>query len=389
MKLRLCLLLAAISFALCAMPVETARRPRYGGTLRIEIGASISSLDPGIAGANPDEADAKKQVDALIYERSDPSGTWELTGPFRISEWQPGKHLTLAANDDYRAGRPFVDEVVIQMGRTARDRVVDLELNQADFAEIPAEQARRAADRGIRVSASKPDELLAFVFVSGGAAPEDARAREAIARAVDRASIVNFILQKEGEPAGGLLPQWSSGTAFLFPTAADAPGAKELWEQILPSPKIVLGYDSGDSLEQIVAERIAVNAREAGISLVVQAIQPSAAATAGSAGTNIGAPIDARLLRWQMPSPQPREALMGLQQTLIAFGNADPGPLPDRALAEQVFDRQQTMLSGYRIVPLVWLPHVYGLGARVRDWQPPGPGQNWPLADVWIEGETK
>ena len=89
--------------------------------------------------------------------------------------------------------------------------------------------------------------------------------REAIALSIDRAAIVNFILQKEGEPAGGLLPQWSSGTAFLFSTAADPVHAKELSAQIVPAPKIVLGYDSGDSLEQAVAERIVVNAREAGI----------------------------------------------------------------------------------------------------------------------------
>ena len=97
-----------------------------------------------------------------------------------------------------------------------------------------------------------------------------ARVREALALSIDRAAIVNFILQKEGEPAGGLLPQWSSGTAFLFSTAADPVHAKELSAQIVPAPKIVLGYDSGDSLEQAVAERIAVNAREAGIQLIAQ-----------------------------------------------------------------------------------------------------------------------
>jgi hypothetical protein len=37
-------------------------------------------------------------------------------------------------------------------------------------------------------------------------------------------------------------------------------------------------------------------------------------------------------------------------------------------------------------VPLVWLPHVYGLSARVRDWVAPGPGESWPLADVWLDG---
>lgn len=350
------------------------------------MGAAVGALDPSVAAANSEEAAAKQQIDALVYERGKSGGAWELTGPFRISEWQPGKFLSLVANNDYHDGRPFVDAIEIQMGRPARDRLVDIELNKIDFAEIPPEQARRAGERGIRVSASQPDELLAFVFVAGGQAAEDARMREAIARSVDRVSLVNFILQKEGEPTGSLLPQWSSGMAFLFPTAADITRAKELSQQIAPSQKIVLGYDSGDLLEQNVAERIVVNAREAGISLAVQPIQQTSDAT-GAVGS--AEKIDARLVRWSMPSPHPLEAFMKLQTDLISIGNADPGPLSGRASSKEIYDREQVLLDGYRVVPLVWLPHVFALSSRVRDWQAPEPGQTWALADVWLEGDTQ
>jgi peptide/nickel transport system substrate-binding protein len=386
MKLRLCLLLAGISAFLAAGSVETARRPRYGGTLRVEIGAAVSALDPSVAAANSEEAAAKQQIDALIYERGKSADAWELTGPFRISEWQPGKFLSLIANNDYHDGRPFVDAIEIQMGRTAHDRLVDIELNKIDFAEIPPEQTRRAAERSIRVSASQPDELLALVFVAGSPATEDAHVREAIARSVDRVSLVNFILQKEGEPTGSLLPQWSSGTAFLFTTAADPARAKELSQQIPPSQKIVLGYDSGDSLEQNVAERIVVNAREAGISVAIQPIQQASDAANAAGGVER---IDARLVRWSMPSPRPLESLMKLQTDLIVFGNADPGPLSGRSSSKEIYDREQVLLDGYRVVPLVWLPHVFALSSRVRDWQAPEPGQTWALADVWLEGDAQ
>jgi len=382
--------LAAISLAICvmfaALHAGSARRPRYGGTLRVEMGAPVSALDPSVAAVNSEEAAAKQQIDALIYERSKPSAMWGLTGPFRISEWQPGKFLSLIANNDYHEGRPFVDAIEIQMGRTAHDRLVDIELNKIDFAEIPPEQARRAAERSIRVSASRPDELLSIVFVAGSPVAEDARVREAIARSVDRTSLVNFILQKEGDATGSLLPQWSSGTAFLFSTAADPARAKELLQQIPPSQKIVLGYDSGDSLEQNVAERIVVNAREAGISVAIQPIQQTSDAANAAGGAE---KIDARLVRWSMPSPRPLEALMKLQTDLIAFGNADPGLLSGRATSKEIYDREQVLLDGYRVVPLVWLPHVFALSSRVRDWQAPEPGQTWALADVWLEGDTQ
>jgi hypothetical protein len=397
MKLRLFLFLAAISVVLAAIsaPLRPARRPRYGGTLRVEIGAIVHSLDPSVAAANPEEADAKNELDALLYDRRSEDGTFvgaAGSGAFRLSAWEAGKSAVFAANEDYRAGRPFVDSIEIQMGRSTHERLLDLELNKADFAQIPAELARQAADHGVRVSASQPDELLALIFLKGRTATENARVREAITRCIDRAAIVNFILQKEGEPAGGLLPQWSSGTAFLFPTETDARGAKEIWSQMSPSPKLVLGYDSADTLEQSVAERIVVNAKEAGISLVSRAIPNpgTASAHAGSEalrGDTIH--VDARLIRLRMPSPMPRVALAAFIDVLGTLDGIEARPLPENASPEDIYNAERSIISGGRVVPLVWMPQVYGLSARVRDWKQPAAGESWPLANVWLDTMTE
>jgi len=254
--------------------------------------------------------------------------------------------------------------------------LVDLELGTADFAEIPPEQARRAGERGVRVSASKPQELVALAFTPGHAVGDDVRARQALSQSIDRAAIVNFILQKEAEPAGGLLPQWSNGTAFLFPTAADSVAARELWLQIASSPRIALGYDSGDSLEQAIAERIAVNVRDAGITLSTEAISQAAN-------------YDVRLMRLPMKSSRPRDALAGWVESLAPVSGLDKAPLPANASAEQIYGRERDIVSSYRVVPLVWLPRVYGLGSRVRDWKSPDAGEGWPLADVWLEQDSQ
>ncbi|HTP44772.1 MAG TPA: hypothetical protein VMJ13_09405, partial [Candidatus Acidoferrum sp.] len=170
-------------------------------------------------------------------------------------------------------------------------------------------------------------------------------------------------------------PQWSSGTAFLFSTAADPVHAKELWAQIVPAPKIVLGYDSGDSLEQAVAERIAVDAREAGIQVAAEGVHP-AGATA----------VSCRLVRMRMQSKQPAVALENFIDVLAGSTKIETAALPEAATPEGVYDRERAIVSSYRVVPLVWMPRVYGLSARVRDWTPPGPGEGWPLADVWLDG---
>src|SRR5271155_2919062 len=269
--------IAGMTFA--AMPARSSRRPRHGGTLRVEIGAAVASLDPDVIAATAEEAAAKLQIDSLIFDHRDADG--EFAGA-------AGKRAVLAANEEFREGRPFVEGIDIAMGRGAHERLVDLELSKTDLAEIAPQDARRAAEQGVRVSVSQPDELLALVFVPPNAGPNAASARTssqvagpALSLAIDRVAIVNFILQKTGEAAGGLLPQWSSGTAFLFPaaapTAADLTHAKELWKEIAPSGALVLGYDSADPLEESVAERIVVNAKEAGMAVRAQAISGAGA----------------------------------------------------------------------------------------------------------------
>ena len=427
---RLAAISALLLVAFAALPARSARRPRYGGTLRVGIGASVASVDPDVAVARPEEAAAKAQIDALIFDHRDADGTFAGvagSGPFRVTSWEMGKRAVLTANEGFREGRPFVDSIEIAMGRGEHERLVDLELNKTDLAEIAPQDARRAAEQGVRVSVSQPDELLALVFVGGSTRPNAAGAAsapstgkvsgqaagqrnasangaarggaaeqamgQALSLAIDRVAIVNFILQKTGEAAGGLLPQWSSGTAFLFPavapTAADLEHAKELWKEIAAAGPLLLGYDSADPLEQSVAERIVVNAKEVGMAVRAQAIAGAGAGNSRGGALQAGH-LDVELVRWRMTSPLPGAALRDFFSQIYAgpLAGVEPGAFPEAPSPEDIYKQQRTVLSTYRVVPLVWLPQVYGLSARVRDWKAPGPGENWPLADVWLDAET-
>ncbi len=405
---RLAVISALTALAFTALPARSARRPRHGGTLRVEIGAAVGSLDADVTAATPEEAAAKWQIDSLIYDHRDADGTFAGaagSGPFRVTLWETGKRAVLAAHEGFREGRPFVDAVEIAMGRTAHERLVDLELSKTDLAEIAPQDARRAAEQGVRVSVSQPDELLALVFgwnrgecdrpsdASRSATAGLKRWEKALSLAIDRVAIVNFILQKTGEAAGGLLPQWSSGTAFLFPaaapTAADLTRAKELWKEIAAAGPLVLGYDSADPLEQSVAERIVVNAKEAGMAMRAQAIPGAGAGNSRGAALQ-AARVDVELLRWRMTSPLPGEALKDFLARIYTgpLDGIQAGTFPETPSPEDIYKQQRAVLSTYRVVPLVWLPQVYGLSAPVRDWKAPGPGENWPLADVWLDRDA-
>ena len=127
MKLRSSLLLAVSSAGLAsclvALPATTARRPRYGGTLRVEVGATVSSLDPAVAAANTGEDAVKGELDSLIYGVRDADGTFRGAGPFHVTGFEAGKRAVLEATEDYRLGRPFVDSIEITMARAGGERV--------------------------------------------------------------------------------------------------------------------------------------------------------------------------------------------------------------------------------------------------------------------------
>jgi MarR-like DNA-binding transcriptional regulator SgrR of sgrS sRNA len=285
------------------------------------------------------------------------------SGPFRIAEWQPGKRARLAANDDYWGGRPFVDAVELSMGRAYRDQSIDLELGKTDVAELAIEDARRGVERGLRTWTSAPVELLALVFERGRASVEDARLRQAVALAIDRAAIHGVLLQRQGELSGALLPQWLTGYAFLFPTARDLDRSRDRVALIQPVPRVALSYDPGDPLARLLAERIALNAREAGVVLQVAP----------------GGKADVRLARVRLSSLDAAQALADLA---AVFGI--PWQAPSGGAPEVLFPAEQKLLDDYRVVPLFHVPQILGLSPRLRNWDPL-PWGDWRLENVWLE----
>lgn len=297
-----------------------------------------------------------------------PEGSLVGTGPFRVARFDAGRHATLAAFDDYWGGRPYVDSIEIEMGRSTREQFVDLQVGKADIVEMAPNEMRAAAERGTRTWISAPVEVLALVFGQGRAA-EDARLREAVALSIDRGAIYNVLLQRQGAITGALQPQWLSGYAFLFPSRMDLARARQLAAEVPAGDRTLpLAYDPADSLTRIIAERIAVNARDAGITLQVTN-QPRG---------------ELRLARARFSSADAARALVELAS---ALGLAEPRVSDPRP--ESLYNAERALLEGFRVVPLFDLQDAYGVGPRVRLWLSGGMGRmgNLRLADVWLEGD--
>jgi peptide/nickel transport system substrate-binding protein len=287
------------------------------------------------------------------------------TGPYSISQWDSGKRLTLAARDDYWNGRPFLDGIEVEMGKNLRDQMISLDVGKEDLIEIAPEQAHHAGMENRRVESSNPAELMALVFARDPQSPDEARLRQTLAMSIDRGSLSKVLFQGGAEPAGGLLPNWMTGYGFLFRTDVDPSRAHQPRGDSPQSSPWSLGYDASDPTARVVAERVALNARDAGLT-----IQP----------TTTGSP-DVRLIRAALSSLDDRIALASLAMTAGL-----PSPKSTGDSMEDLYSAESAILNSQRIIPLLHIRTASGIGRTVRNWSADRDGV-WRLDEVWLAVE--
>lgn len=313
------------------------------------------------------------------------------TGPFGVKEFQPGERAVLSANEDYWGGRPYPDSLEFQMGATLREQLLERQLGPYTAAELALDQLRGFDNSSQNVVLSRPSDLLVLVFLQqdgiatsgkSGRNPVDSRVREALAKAVNRAAISNFLLQKRGTPASGLLPQWLTGYEFLLPGGMDLQRARELRADaaslIIISP-IALAYDFSDPLAKLVAERIALDAREAGI-----VVQPYGESHVNSRQARTSLHADAVLLRVPLPSLEPSVALAALVQDL-GLGADTAAAALSAPSPEDLFELEQKNLADFRLLPIAHIPQALWLNSTSHNWQQT-PAGAWVLDQLWVEG---
>jgi hypothetical protein len=405
-----CLLLAASSLG--------AQRPRYGGTLVIETRhptfAPLPSLtgdtlvrlgegqrlEPGLATSwsrdaarrrwrfelRPDvrlhdgslltpaavaEAlaihKATASDNAIVIESASDTLPAELarlpaaipgSGRFRRTEPGTPDKIVLTAHDRHWGGRPFLDSADIYLSRPWKEQLNDYESGKADIVEVSPVDFRRQAQRGRRGWASQPVDLLALVFARNRPTVQEERVRLGVALAVDRPPMLNVILQKLGEVTGGFVPQWMSGYGFLFPADRDAVRARRLLQ---PPPVLVLNVDAADPALRAVADRIALDVREAG-GLV--RVQP------GTGG-------DFSLVR-------ARGSVWSAADALEAYGLALQLPVARPVGLEAAYEAERKLLEGTWVVPLVHVSETYAISDQLKNWRG-AVAAGWGLEDVWLE----
>ena len=126
------------------------------------------------------------------------------TGPFRITEFVSGDHVTAERNERYRvAGRPYLDRVIFRFVSSVEVAKLQLRAGEVDAAGSlsEADAAELEADPQIRVTSvpSPAVETLAFNLMRPGSADPhpvlgDVAVRRALVLATPKALIVDKLL---------------------------------------------------------------------------------------------------------------------------------------------------------------------------------------------------
>jgi len=260
-------------------------------------------------------------------------------GPFVISEWIPGDHLTVVRNPIYfRAyqGLPHLDEITFRFIPNPTTLAEELLVGRCDVATHEAAEAVRAAlpDPPEVETLSVYDarwELMAF-----GISPapdyerpdlfEDVRVRQGIAQCIDRQAIAEQVAKPPARVLHSYLPSehplyagdelsvWEHDPvagATLLGAAGwrddDADGVREAHG--IPNipddaPFQIVYHTTGSPLRVQTAQLIQTSLAECGIQLEVEILPPDTLFAPGPEGVLFGRRFDLAQFSWRaVPDP--------------------------------------------------------------------------------------
>ncbi|MET0772319.1 MAG: ABC transporter substrate-binding protein [Candidatus Limnocylindrales bacterium] len=208
------------------------------------------------------------------------------TGPYKLVSFTPGESVVLEANDAYWGGRPNVRNLTINIIADEQARLLALQDGTLDGSfYVPIGQADQWEQTGATVL-SVPALAIQTLTMNVTKPPfDDIHARRAMWYLPDREGIVQAVLQGRGRAANAINPpeMWAGvltpeevtefyGT-LLPPEFSIEKAREELAQSATPDGFTVDLKIPADSSElSQVAQSLAANAAQVGITINVQAI---------------------------------------------------------------------------------------------------------------------
>lgn len=332
------------------------------------------------------------------------------TGPFKFTRWAPRKNIVLAANEEYWAGRPMVDQVEVVFDLRPRDHLRALRENKIDFAEItePSDWTGelRTPEFLEKFESGVLDEnVLTLVAWNNQKKPlDDKRVRQALTMALDRPRIIEDVLVGAARPVSGpFFPTLWGADPNIAPLPYDIARANALLDEAKLPKKgahrfavelLVQDNFRGSTVYDGMLAIFRNDMEKIGVDLVIRYLPRSELVE-----RLILHNFDAVLFRWtsDIPDPDPYALLHSSQvnggENFVGFVNADADRLLEEGRRTQDRNRRkESYFALHRIIhdeqpySFLWAPQrYYAWSRRVRGVSPQDLSAlpRWPGVARW------
>ena len=331
------------------------------------------------------------------------------TGPFKFVKYETDQYVEVAANPDYRGGKPKVDSLVNRYFKTTATAAAALKSGEIQVSYVESDDAKTFANNPAFKIVEADSYVVNYLGFNGDAPMwKDERVRKAVMYAIDRNAIIASLYGGAAKPANCAYVADNLVPAGIEPYAYSPEKAKALlkeagWDQINGTkPITLLSYYTAPQAVNVMA------AMQAMLSQVGINVVPKAVDVATYNGTVYAAQPD-----WTQypvvyagiqigPDPSGLNVALNEKQIPPAGGNvarvrnADVSGALDAALAEvddnKLAGRFQDVCKAMnKTVPwgTMWVSKRYGVvSTKLKDmvWLPAPAGgpydqkaQNWSI----------
>jgi peptide/nickel transport system substrate-binding protein len=222
------------------------------------------------------------------------------TGPFRLTEWVTGSHMTFERNAHYRlSGRPLLDRLIFKMVPSREVGNAQVKTGEIDalwnLSEYQIPEFERLADVKLAITSSSLSEKLVFNLSAGGdpAVPHpvlgDRRVRQAIQLAIDKRVIVEKLLYGKAKLGTSEVPHGWASDPSIQPSQFNPERARQLlreagWQDsdrdgVLDRAgqplRLRLSTTSGDKLRELVEQLIQEQLKAVGVAVTIENVLPT------------------------------------------------------------------------------------------------------------------
>ena len=149
------------------------------------------------------------------------------SGPYKFVEWNHGDHVTLKSFDDYYAGKPETENLIMKVIPETSQRTIALETGEVDLAYDLAVNDIPKVNSDDKLTVYEIPSLTCwYVSMNMNKKPFDnPKVREAMSMAIDRQTIIDTINAGSGQTADAIIAPavfgyYSTGVKEYNPTKA-------------------------------------------------------------------------------------------------------------------------------------------------------------------------